>query len=83
MLQIYMLAYQPQLKVNIISMFGIMEIKLLEILEKNIKVSGNNAQAPTFTDFDYKDTDPLAQYLTGKNGVNNPERKQHLNMEQH
>lgn len=36
------------------------------------KVSGNNAQAPTFTDFNYKDTDSLASQLTGKNGVNNP-----------
>lgn len=36
------------------------------------KVSGNNAQAPTFTDFNYKDTDSLAPQLTGKNGVNNP-----------
>ena len=36
------------------------------------KVSGNNAQAPTFTDFDYKDNDSLASQLTGKNGVNNP-----------
>lgn len=36
------------------------------------KVSGNNAQAPTFTDFSYKDTDPLASQLTGKNGVSNP-----------
>lgn len=36
------------------------------------KVSGNNAQAPTFTNFDYKDTDSLASQLTGKNGVNNP-----------
>lgn len=37
------------------------------------KVSGNNAQAPTFTNFNYKDTDSLASQLTGKNGVNNPE----------
>ena len=36
------------------------------------KVSGNNAQAPTFTNFNYKDTDSLASQLTGKNGVNNP-----------
>ena len=36
------------------------------------KVSGNNAQAPTFKDFNYKDTDSLASQLTGKNGVNNP-----------
>lgn len=36
------------------------------------KVSGNNAQAPTFTAFDYKDSDSLASQLTGKNGVNNP-----------
>ena len=36
------------------------------------KVSGNNAQAPTFTDFSYKDTDSLASQLTGKNGVSNP-----------
>ena len=36
------------------------------------KVSGNNAQAPTFTDFNYKDTDSLASQLTGKNGVTNP-----------
>lgn len=36
------------------------------------KVSGNNAQAPTFRDFNYKDTDSLASRLTGKNGVNNP-----------
>lgn len=36
------------------------------------KVSGNNAQAPTFTDFNYNDTDSLASQLTGKNGVNNP-----------
>lgn len=36
------------------------------------KVSGNNAQSPTFTDFNYKDTDSLASQLTGKNGVNNP-----------
>lgn len=35
-------------------------------------VSGNNAQAPTFTDFDYKDTDSLASQLTGKNNVVNP-----------
>lgn len=36
------------------------------------KISGNNAQAPTFTDFNYKDTDSLASQLTGKNGVTNP-----------
>ena len=36
------------------------------------KVSGNNEQAPTFTDFNYKDTDSLASQLTGKKGVNNP-----------
>ena len=36
------------------------------------KVSGNNAQAPTFTAFNYKDSDSLASQLTGKNGVNNP-----------
>ena len=36
------------------------------------KVSGNNSQAPTFTNFNYKDTDSLASQLTGKNGVNNP-----------
>ena len=36
------------------------------------KVSGNNAQAPTFTNFNYKDTDSLASQLTGKNGVTNP-----------
>lgn len=36
------------------------------------KVSGNNAQAPTFTDFNYKDTDSQAVGLTGKSGVNNP-----------
>lgn len=36
------------------------------------KVSGNNAQAPTFTDFSYKDTNSLASQLTGKNGVSNP-----------
>lgn len=36
------------------------------------KVSGNNAQAPTFTAFDYKDSDSLASQLTGKNEVNNP-----------
>lgn len=36
------------------------------------KVGGNNGQAPTFTDFNYKDTDSLASQLTGKNGVNNP-----------
>ena len=36
------------------------------------KVSGNNAQAPTFTNFNYKDTDSLASQLTGKNDVNNP-----------
>lgn len=36
------------------------------------KVSGDNAQAPTFTDFNYKDTDSLASQLTGKNGVTNP-----------
>lgn len=46
--------------------------KAIGDLGKKYRVSGNNAQAPTFTDFDYKDTDPLAQYLTGKNGVNNP-----------
>lgn len=27
---------------------------------------------PTFTNFDYSDGDPLAKYLTGKVGVNNP-----------
>lgn len=36
------------------------------------KVSGNNAQAPTFTNFNYKDTNSLASQLTGKNGVTNP-----------
>lgn len=46
--------------------------KAIGDLGKKYRVSGNNAQAPTFTDFNYKDTDPLAQYLTGKNGVNNP-----------
>lgn len=39
---------------------------------KTYSVSGNNAQAPTFTAFDYKDSDSLASQLTGKNGVNNP-----------
>lgn len=39
---------------------------------KKYKVSGNNNQAPTFTNFDYKDTDSLGSQLTGKNGVNNP-----------
>lgn len=36
------------------------------------KVSGNNAQAPTFSNFDYQDVDSLAPLLTGKKGVNNP-----------
>ena len=36
------------------------------------KVSGNNAQAPTFTDFNYEDTDSQAVGLTGKSGVSNP-----------
>lgn len=35
-------------------------------------VSGNNAQAPTFTDFNYEDTDTLAAQLTNKVGVVNP-----------
>lgn len=46
--------------------------KAIGDLGKKYKVSGNNAQAPTFTDFNYKDTDSLASQLTGKNGVNNP-----------
>ena len=29
-------------------------------------------EKPTFTNFDYSDGDPLAKYLTGKVGVNNP-----------
>lgn len=29
-------------------------------------------EKPTFTDFNYKDTDGLASYLTGKNGKTNP-----------
>ena len=33
-------------------------------------IQGN--EKPTFTNFDYSDGDPLAKYLTGKVGVNNP-----------
>ncbi len=36
------------------------------------KVSGNNTQAPTFSDFSYQDVDSLAPLLTGKSGVSNP-----------
>ena len=36
------------------------------------KVSGNNAQAPNFSNFEYKDQDGLAPQLTGKVNVNNP-----------
>lgn len=46
--------------------------KIVSTKSGTYKVSGNNAQAPTFTDFNYKDTDSLASQLTGKNGVNNP-----------
>lgn len=38
-------------------------------LGKKFKVKGNNQEAPTFTDFNYTDTDPLGSLLTGKNGV--------------
>lgn len=35
-------------------------------------VKGNNAEAPTFTDFNWQDTDTLAAGLTGKTGASNP-----------
>jgi len=35
-------------------------------------IIGSNKEPPTFTSFNYTDTDPLASYLTGKYGVTNP-----------
>ena len=43
--------------------------KAIGNMGKKYKVKGNNQEAPTFTDFNYTDTDPLGSLLTGKNGT--------------